>query len=297
MIAGEAKTHWTLNLQEIMADELLNYHQFVEDFGPVAGQVANYMKEHHYKYGFLTTYNYTVFFKQESTTLTGTMADANQVVNGTSMLRFSNPISNCTRSRTVGTTAAPHQYKDMVSLRECMLYLMMEVTTKDYKSTTKAKDWTRGDGRGIPKRLQYPGPGSSKKSAPSSSFSKFHDNLPRRSPRNPSTSRGYETSSYEYSRNQDKYSSTVADTYEPTARRQPQSHTATPDPLADKMGALQIQYSSQEIRVRYSGHDKVYKYVNSYNKYVPVDSHRVDTNKALWVQIKGVYHPAIVTRV
>lgn len=43
------------------------------------GQVANYMKTFRYKYGFLSTYDDTVFFKQETHILTGAWANANGV--------------------------------------------------------------------------------------------------------------------------------------------------------------------------------------------------------------------------
>lgn len=43
------------------------------------GQVANYMKLHQYQYGFLSTYDETVFFKQETHRFTSAWASANGV--------------------------------------------------------------------------------------------------------------------------------------------------------------------------------------------------------------------------
>ncbi|KAL8960322.1 MAG: hypothetical protein Q9183_005482 [Haloplaca sp. 2 TL-2023] len=60
-------------------DEIL---EFQSDFSAWAGQVANYMSKHKYKYGFLSTYNETIFFKQETHRLTGALARANHVRNG-----------------------------------------------------------------------------------------------------------------------------------------------------------------------------------------------------------------------
>lgn len=43
------------------------------DVSFAVGQVAHYMRKENYKYGFLSTYDATVFFKQEPYTFRGRM--------------------------------------------------------------------------------------------------------------------------------------------------------------------------------------------------------------------------------
>ncbi|KAL9598458.1 MAG: hypothetical protein Q9219_004494, partial [cf. Caloplaca sp. 3 TL-2023] len=76
-VAGEVKTPWTINLGAIMNYEDQDLGTFRQAFTHTAGQIANYMKKHEYKYGFLTNYESTIFFKQESYTFQEPMAAAN----------------------------------------------------------------------------------------------------------------------------------------------------------------------------------------------------------------------------
>ena len=78
------------------------------DGGIVLGQVANYMKVHGKRFGYITTYEATVFFKQ---------APAPRG-NGT-VLYHSRVISHATPSRNVGSGPLSGN----VSLRECMLFI------------------------------------------------------------------------------------------------------------------------------------------------------------------------------
>ena len=49
-------------------------HLSKADISFAVGQVANYMRKENFKYGFLTTYDATVFFKQEPYTFRGRIA-------------------------------------------------------------------------------------------------------------------------------------------------------------------------------------------------------------------------------
>lgn len=96
-VAGEVKTPWTVDLQGMMDDELTDYESYFTSLTRSAGkshsylmfhmqlthssigQVADYMKAYSYKYGFLTTYEQTVFFKQEPLIFTGALATQNNI--------------------------------------------------------------------------------------------------------------------------------------------------------------------------------------------------------------------------
>ncbi|KAL8949739.1 MAG: hypothetical protein Q9222_004185 [Ikaeria aurantiellina] len=75
-VCGEMKTPWTLELGDDMAVDNEDPDRFETVFAARAGQIANYMREHDRKYGFLTTYEDTVFFKQETITFDGALAAA-----------------------------------------------------------------------------------------------------------------------------------------------------------------------------------------------------------------------------
>ncbi|KAI4221283.1 MAG: hypothetical protein L6R36_007013 [Xanthoria steineri] len=79
LIVGEVKTPWTLDLEDIMSHEPHRGQRFVGRFMRSAGQVADYMKEYGFKYGFLTTYKETIFFKQEILTFDNELASINQI--------------------------------------------------------------------------------------------------------------------------------------------------------------------------------------------------------------------------
>ena len=129
------------------------------------------MKQYSYKYGFLTTYERTVFFKQEPLVFRGEMARANDigksilkkpsqlllanladhlfdVADGTTMniLWYSDAIlhetafSQCVPPRSTN----PLAYKGRVSLRECMFFLMMEVSIPgNYVCPNRDSRWTK----------------------------------------------------------------------------------------------------------------------------------------------------------
>ncbi|KAL8875461.1 MAG: hypothetical protein Q9198_006187 [Flavoplaca austrocitrina] len=79
LIVGEVKTPWTCDLEERMEQEPNRGTIFRNRFPRSAGQVAEYMKRYRLKYGFLTTYTETVFFKQEVTPFDGGVARINDI--------------------------------------------------------------------------------------------------------------------------------------------------------------------------------------------------------------------------
>ncbi|KAL9594480.1 MAG: hypothetical protein Q9219_007014 [cf. Caloplaca sp. 3 TL-2023] len=78
LVAGEIKAPWTMKLQTTMGNEYTNPDLFRRSFTRAGGQIANYMKCYNYKYGLLTEYTTTVFFKQESVTFDAPTASANK---------------------------------------------------------------------------------------------------------------------------------------------------------------------------------------------------------------------------
>lgn len=84
------------------------------------GQISRYMYDSKMKYGFLTTYDETIFLKQAP----------HPTKPQTSALWFSTVIRN-------------HQNGRMVSLRECMLYLGLQIQSGGYrwKNSMAPKSW------------------------------------------------------------------------------------------------------------------------------------------------------------
>ena len=82
------------------------------------GQIAMYMWHAKCKYGFMSTYNETVFLKQDVDP-----SDPNKYA-----LWYSDAIRHNIRARPVGggnPSAAP--YRNCVSLKECFLFLGLEI--------------------------------------------------------------------------------------------------------------------------------------------------------------------------
>ncbi|KAL8848577.1 MAG: hypothetical protein Q9221_006410 [Calogaya cf. arnoldii] len=159
LVVGEVKTPWTLNLDNIMVYEGNRDLPLLTRFMRSAGQVAEYMKRFGLKYGFLTTYEKTIFFKQEIMESNNELASCNQISTRTNILWYSNPIHHDVDS--ADDSRNPQTYQGRVSLRECMLYLMRLARTTDSKHypddgkpwTTSAIEWNQ---RTYPKSLKYP---------------------------------------------------------------------------------------------------------------------------------------------
>ena len=89
-------------------------------FGALKGQIARYMKVYRMRYAFLTTYEQTVFLKQE------------QLQDGEWVLWYSSPIFLEAKPIFHDTTSNLHienpndhrSYQDCVSLKECILYFL-----------------------------------------------------------------------------------------------------------------------------------------------------------------------------
>lgn len=92
------------------------------------------------KYGFLTTYNQTIFLKQEQTPQEGKAVDKER---DEWVLWYSNVVFHSDVSTTVPNRNDPMSYHGQVSLRECMLYLiaMAGGITSDFFANNKSKVW------------------------------------------------------------------------------------------------------------------------------------------------------------
>lgn len=87
-----------------------------------------YMKDFELKYGFFTTYNSTIFLKQE-------------YLNNEWVLYISLPIKHDTRSVHI---SSQENLRDKVSLRECFLYFMKLSSAPDYRApnNTPSGKWS-----------------------------------------------------------------------------------------------------------------------------------------------------------
>src|SRR3954447_7819930 len=99
------------------------------------GQIARYMKAYKRKYAFLTTYEETMFLKQE------------EQENGEWVLWYSEPIFHHVNSNfNIANPDDHRQYRGCVSLRECFLYFhhISGSDSTDYMADnpTDSKLWT-----------------------------------------------------------------------------------------------------------------------------------------------------------
>lgn len=144
-----------------------------------AGQITKYMRKYDVKYGFLTTYNETIFLKKE--------------YRGDDwVLWHSRPISNNTTSTGVGQNLS--DLADHVSVRECFLYLQTRVAANDWSAVNKTGKW-HVDQKAGPINLDnyYINDDPStelKSSAPEVPSLPGKQPGPRKSPRNPQSSTG-----------------------------------------------------------------------------------------------------------
>ncbi|KAL8671589.1 MAG: hypothetical protein Q9168_003913 [Polycauliona sp. 1 TL-2023] len=247
LVVGEAKTPWTLALRRIMDDEPHMGTNFVSGLPRVTGQVAGYMKSKKHKYGFLTTYAETVFFKQELLTFDGTLAVNNNVAQGTrkNVLYYSNCIHHETNSAEYPQDHPGRRtYRDMVSLRECMLYLMRLARADDSQNYP-----------------DYGGPWINTGKTPRVTFVNF-------GPGGPTGQKDISSSSSQPSSSKGK------EGLRPRQR-------AT-DPLADRMSALSIDQREKkellrlpEVKVRYDDSQGRYKFsMQGHKGYVSQDKIR-----------------------
>ncbi|RMZ45773.1 hypothetical protein CA14_005202 [Aspergillus flavus] len=98
---GELKTPWINqhNLESACRDD--------HDLRRLLGQPVEYMFTANLKYGFISTYDMTIFLKEE-------------MIGGVWGIAYSRPIMSCTEWEQVDDG----NYEDRVSLRECFLYLV-----------------------------------------------------------------------------------------------------------------------------------------------------------------------------
>ncbi|KAL8918052.1 MAG: hypothetical protein Q9208_007574 [Pyrenodesmia sp. 3 TL-2023] len=262
---------------------------------------------HSYKYGFLTTYNETVFFKQESYTFDGDMATINEYENGEtkSVLWYSNPIHHDTASVTCQNSPNPSMYTDKVSVRECFLFLMQQLDSGSHLSPNRENPWTKERkgketaGRNA-KFLKFPAPSSTGKGASTSSASQSHASS---SLQTQSRGGGYSTQRPAYPGQQQHYRSTDDRGYYPPTDQRQQYYSNGADPLADKMSGLHLKERSvehasgqgrQRIPVRWDARHQEYLYtVSGSSKQKAVDKHKKTQDGDLWVKINGEKYPAI----
>ncbi|KZF26200.1 hypothetical protein L228DRAFT_242633 [Xylona heveae TC161] len=115
-LVGEAKTPWRHNIASTMLQPQERLRRYL-------GQISRYMYIAKIKFGFLTTYNQTIFFKQEP--------DPRK--RGRWVLWHSNTIWHHTPSQQIGDPV-PGDYREKVSVRECFLFLAKKIASGDFSA-------------------------------------------------------------------------------------------------------------------------------------------------------------------
>ncbi|RFU35698.1 hypothetical protein B7463_g721, partial [Scytalidium lignicola] len=97
------------------------------------GQIAKYMFEADCKYGFMTTYDQTVFLKQ----------DVDPADNTKYALWVSRVIYHNTKAQKVAVGAQTAEYQSRVSLRECFMFLGLEIKNGNWQAVNpmQAAEW------------------------------------------------------------------------------------------------------------------------------------------------------------
>ncbi|KAE8343112.1 hypothetical protein BDV24DRAFT_161925 [Aspergillus arachidicola] len=150
LLVGEAKTPWKHDIIEVEPKNIV--------FRKYLGQIAGYMYDTNSKYGFLTTYNQTMFFKQEP----------HPKKNGKWVLWRSPVIRHTAHSQKIlgneKELRNPALYRGKVSLRECFLYFVQLAYHDGYaKNTMQFENWVSSVDD-IPKKEDYLSEGSSSES-------------------------------------------------------------------------------------------------------------------------------------
>ncbi|KAL2001236.1 hypothetical protein VTN02DRAFT_2079 [Thermoascus thermophilus] len=135
LLVGEAKTPWIHNIEG-------SIQEAPGDFRRYLGQIARYVYLTQSKYGFLTTYEQTIFLKQ----------DKHPTRKGRWVLWHSPVILHDTQSRRVPGPSGrgqdlsnPALYRQRVSLRECFLYFIdLACGEKTAMNTMKLNTWVVG---------------------------------------------------------------------------------------------------------------------------------------------------------
>lgn len=126
-LVGEVKTPWIHKFKKVMRDPTLQRRWF--------GQIASYMRSSGCKYGFMTTYKETIFFKEDID-----IANPNGYA-----FYFSPIIQHHTKSEKTPLNDAA--LRDKVSVRECSLYLGWEIKNNGWQSTNDVPKahWIQSD--------------------------------------------------------------------------------------------------------------------------------------------------------
>ncbi|KAK2792579.1 hypothetical protein FQN52_003084 [Onygenales sp. PD_12] len=146
---GEAKTPWAHNLTKFMANFETDKRAGNNPLRHTIGQIAAYMHDYDLKYGFLTTYAETIFLMQHY------HKEANEyrlyvsdVIQGTHMPGNLSPQDSAFKTGS-----------SVVSLRECLLYLVLATTRgREYKckNSLDKSNWVQGRASENLKQLSSP---------------------------------------------------------------------------------------------------------------------------------------------
>ncbi|KAF3480056.1 uncharacterized protein GIQ15_05403 [Arthroderma uncinatum] len=120
-VVGEAKTPWKHDLCEYVSRYKKGQDTHLRR---ALGQIASYMYRYQMRYGFLTTYNDTIFLQQDRGS------------DGKSRLLFSPPIN---------AFSSPNNDDDNVSVRQCLYYILSvinQTNQREMENTFKEEDWT-----------------------------------------------------------------------------------------------------------------------------------------------------------
>ena len=143
-IVGELKTPWTIDLAQKFSEGVHIGGNFRQLTGKTyrstmlkmglrfsSGQVSNYMSNARLKYAFISTYDQTIFFKEDV------------CEDGEIGLAYSRVIHH--RTSSTSDTAADNYPVNQVSLRECMLHLLVLVSKPEsvWRSVANTKRWNR----------------------------------------------------------------------------------------------------------------------------------------------------------
>ncbi|KAJ5101163.1 hypothetical protein N7456_007215 [Penicillium angulare] len=126
-VVGEVKTPWMHDLASIM-------WKGGSEFRNCLGQLANYMRVHNVKYGFITTYHQTIFCKQDS------LPKGTQRKKPGKAPEFALWYSDAIR----------HDSTKPIFLRECFLFLGIQIGHGNckFQNPMSAEKWS-SDGKGV----------------------------------------------------------------------------------------------------------------------------------------------------
>ncbi|KAK2861451.1 hypothetical protein FQN49_004181 [Arthroderma sp. PD_2] len=129
-LVGEAKTPWKHDLQRIY--NKYHDHSNAKMLPRALGQIAEYMHRYSMTYGFLTTYDHTIFLMQKK-------PDSKSHP----ILYYSRPIPH---------DASTNNNKDVVSVRQCLYYLLYATRASGFETvnTCPLNEWVSKGSKDLP---------------------------------------------------------------------------------------------------------------------------------------------------